>query len=150
MQPELPAGSKPDSNPYGHTFYVIDKHPYPEDHPYNRHVIGSLEDLKITKSFLLKSNARAYEKTGAKLKILDNISKYGWSYDYLKERQQPVKNMTIPQIKHLAQKYLDANRIIWLMAGDAKTQMPRMKELGFEVFSITPKGFGSDSYRNLG
>ena len=35
-----------DNNPYGHTSYVIDKNFYPEDHPYNWQVIGSLEDLQ--------------------------------------------------------------------------------------------------------
>ncbi|MDH3492721.1 MAG: insulinase family protein, partial [Acidobacteriota bacterium] len=35
-----------DNNPYGHNFYVIDKALYPEDHPYNWQVIGSLEDLQ--------------------------------------------------------------------------------------------------------
>ena len=35
-----------DNNPYGHTTYVIDRALYPEDHPYNWQVIGSLEDLQ--------------------------------------------------------------------------------------------------------
>ena len=35
-----------DNNPYGHTQYVIDQALYPEDHPYNWQVIGSLEDLQ--------------------------------------------------------------------------------------------------------
>ncbi|MEL6922577.1 MAG: pitrilysin family protein [Bacteroidota bacterium] len=35
-----------DNQPYGHTGYVIDKALYPEDHPYNWQVIGSLEDLQ--------------------------------------------------------------------------------------------------------
>ena len=35
-----------DNRPYGHTNYVINKLLYPEDHPYNWQVIGSLEDLK--------------------------------------------------------------------------------------------------------
>ncbi len=35
-----------DNQPYGHTNYVIDKNLYPEDHPYNWQVIGSLEDLE--------------------------------------------------------------------------------------------------------
>ncbi|MEL7016233.1 MAG: pitrilysin family protein [Pseudomonadota bacterium] len=34
-----------DNQPYGHNFYVIRKALYPEDHPYNWQVIGSLEDL---------------------------------------------------------------------------------------------------------
>src|SRR5690554_2834012 len=35
-----------DNNPYGHTRWVIDKHLYPEVHPYNWQVIGELEDLQ--------------------------------------------------------------------------------------------------------
>ncbi|MDQ4121263.1 MAG: insulinase family protein [Acidobacteriota bacterium] len=91
----------------------------------------SEQDLETTKSFLIKSNARAFETAGAKLNMLDSISKYGWKYDYVKEREQIVKNMTLQQIKDLAQKYVDANKMIWLVVGDAKTQLPRLKELGF-------------------
>jgi zinc protease len=35
-----------DNNPYGHTGWVIDKHIYPEGHPYNWQVIGELVDLQ--------------------------------------------------------------------------------------------------------
>ncbi|RZK51730.1 MAG: insulinase family protein, partial [Pedobacter sp.] len=35
-----------DNNPYGHTYYVINKQLYPANHPYNWQVIGSLEDLQ--------------------------------------------------------------------------------------------------------
>ncbi len=34
-----------DNQPFGHNFYVINKAMYPEDHPYNWDVIGSLADL---------------------------------------------------------------------------------------------------------
>jgi zinc protease len=34
-----------DNRPYGHTNYVINKLLYPEEHPYNWEVIGSMEDL---------------------------------------------------------------------------------------------------------
>jgi zinc protease len=91
----------------------------------------SANDLETTKSFLIKSNARAFETAGAKLNMLENISKYGWKYDYVKERENIVKNMTVEQIRDLAQKYLNADKMIWFIAGDAKTQLPRLKELGF-------------------
>ncbi|GGX10610.1 M16 family metallopeptidase [Undibacterium macrobrachii] len=87
-------------------------------------------DLETTKSFLIKSNARAFETASAKLGMLDNISKYGWTANYVKEREQIVKTMTVDQIKALSQRYLDPNKMIWLVVGDAKTQLPRMKELG--------------------
>ena len=35
-----------DNAPYGHESYVVDKAMYPEGHPYNWQVIGSLEDLQ--------------------------------------------------------------------------------------------------------
>ncbi|MGB6229419.1 MAG: pitrilysin family protein [Litorimonas sp.] len=35
-----------DNQPYGHNWYVIGKALYPEGHPYNHQVIGSLEDLE--------------------------------------------------------------------------------------------------------
>lgn len=88
-------------------------------------------DLETTKSFLIKSNARAFETAGAKLNLLDNISKYGWDYDYVKKRENIVKAMTVAEIKKLSEKYLDSGKMIWLFVGDAKTQLPRLKELGF-------------------
>ena len=65
-----------------------------------------------------------------KLGMLENLSKYGWSPDYVKQRESIVKNMTVDQIKNMAKKYLDTSKMIWLVVGDAKTQLPRMKELG--------------------
>ncbi|CAM3813524.1 M16 family metallopeptidase [Litorimonas haliclonae] len=48
-----------DNQPYGHNLYVIGKAIYPEGHPYNHQVIGSLEDLENatledTKEFFAK------------------------------------------------------------------------------------------------
>jgi zinc protease len=98
-----------------------------QDYPKN----FSDNDLATTKSFLIKSNARAFETAGAKLGMLENISKYGWKYDYVKGREKIVNDMTVARIKELSQKYLDTNKMIWLVVGDAKTQLPRLKELGF-------------------
>ena len=91
----------------------------------------SANDLETTKSFLIKSNARAFETAGAKLNMLENISKYGWKYDYVKDRENIVKAMTVEQIRDLSARYLNADKMIWFIAGDAKTQLPRLKELGF-------------------
>jgi zinc protease len=89
------------------------------------------KDLETTKSFLIKSNARAFETAGAKLRMLSNIANYGWESDYVKEREAIVNNMTKAQIAELAKKYADPNKMIWFVVGDAETQLDRMKELGF-------------------
>ncbi len=63
--------------------------------------------------------------------MLDNMSKFGWAANYVQEREQVVKAMTLPKIKALSQQYLDPAKMVWLVVGDAKTQLPRLKELGF-------------------
>ncbi|MEX2479070.1 MAG: pitrilysin family protein [Gracilimonas sp.] len=89
------------------------------------------EDLENTKSFLLKSNARRFETLGSKLNLLSNISAYGWSPDYIKEREEIVKNMTKEEIQELAREYANPDKMIWLIVGDAETQMDRLEQLGF-------------------
>lgn len=91
----------------------------------------SEKDLKTTKGFLIKSNARAFETMRAKLRMLENISNYGLKPDYVKDREKIVNEMTIDRIKELSNQYLDPNKMIWLVVGDAKTQLKRMEKLGF-------------------
>ena len=63
--------------------------------------------------------------------MLSNISAYGWNADYIKDREKVVKNMTKERISALANQYVNPNKMIWLIVGDAATQLERMKELGF-------------------
>jgi len=104
----------------------------------------SPDDLATTKSFLTKSNARAFETAGAKLNLLDNIMKYNWNPNYILDRQKIVKEMTVEKIRSLSNKYLDANKMIWLVVGDAKTQLEPLKKLGFGdpvLLNPAAKGF---------
>ena len=89
------------------------------------------KDLATSKGFLIKSNTRAFETMGAKLRMLQNISNYGLKADYMSDREKIVNNMTIERIQELANKYVDPNKMIWFVAGDAKTQLKRMEQLGF-------------------
>lgn len=89
------------------------------------------DDLSTTKSFLLKSNARSFETMSAKLGILQKISSYGWSPDYIKERENIVENITQEDIQKLAEKYIQPDKMIWLIVGDAKSQLHKLEELGF-------------------
>ena len=92
----------------------------------------SEKDLQTSKGYLIKSNARAFETSRAKLRILSNISNYDWDVDYIKKRENFVENVTISSIKELANKYINPNKMIWLVVGDAATQLERMKGLGCE------------------
>ena len=91
----------------------------------------SENDLLTTKSYLIKSNARAFETANAKLNMLSNISDYDLDVDFIEKREEIVNDMTIEKIKFYSEKYVDPNKMIWLIVGDAKTQLNRLKKLGF-------------------
>ena len=91
----------------------------------------STEDLDVTKGYTIKSTARAFETLGAKLSMLSNISNYGLADDYAKQREAIVKNMTVEDVKSLIDQYIKPNQMIYLIIGDAATQLDRLEELGF-------------------
>jgi zinc protease len=88
------------------------------------------EDLQFTKDALIKSNTRNFETLGALLGMLNDIAMYGYPDDYIKQQEEFVKNLTAEQHKELAQKYIDPGRMIYLVVGDAATQMKPLEELG--------------------
>jgi zinc protease len=91
----------------------------------------SEKDLETTKGFLIKSNARRFETMRAKLNMLQNMSNYNLTADYVKDREKIVNEMTIEKIQELAKKYINPNKMIWLFVGDAESQLDRLNELGF-------------------
>lgn len=91
----------------------------------------SEQDLETTRSFLTKSNARVFETARAKLNLLENMSEFGWKADYVKEREAIVRGMSQQKITQLADQYLQPDRMIWLVVGDAATQLKQMEELGY-------------------
>ena len=88
-------------------------------------------DLEVTKGYLIKSNARAFETLSAKLEMLYDISNYNYADDYAKQQENIVKNSTIDAIKKLSEKYLDADKMIYLVVGDAETQLKKLEQIGF-------------------
>jgi zinc protease len=89
------------------------------------------EDLQFTKDALIKSNARNFETLGALLGILNNIAMYGYPDDYIKQHEEFVKDLTLEQHKELAQKYIDPDRMVYLVVGDAASQRKTLDKLGF-------------------
>jgi len=87
-------------------------------------------DLEFTKNALIRSNARAFETIGALRGMLDNIATYNLPFNYVKERENFVRNYTFEQHKELAQKYIKPNTMTYLIVGDARTQLEPLKRLG--------------------
>jgi len=91
----------------------------------------SEEDLIFTKNSLNKSNARDFETLRAKLRMLQEISMYDLPFDYVREQEVIVRDMTLEEHKALAEKYIDPGRMYYVIAGDAATQMEALVDIGF-------------------
>jgi zinc protease len=88
------------------------------------------KDFDFTKNALIKSNARAFETLNALLGMLNNIAAYDLPFDYVKQREDLVRNMSIEEHKELAREYIDPNVMTYVVVGDAKTQLGQLKQLG--------------------
>ena len=88
------------------------------------------EDLEFTKNALVKSNARRFETLGNLLGMLNSIANYDLPVDYIKKRENIARNMTFKRHKELAQRYINPDRMIYLVVSDAATQMKSLAQLG--------------------
>ena len=58
------------------------------------------DDLEATQSYLVRSNARAFETLRSKIGMLEKISTLGFPLDYVVERERVVDNMTLEACGH--------------------------------------------------
>ncbi|MGO4910794.1 M16 family metallopeptidase [Leeuwenhoekiella sp. W20_SRS_FM14] len=91
------------------------------------------KDLEITKGYFLKSGARNFETPSAKLGYLDEIATLNFKPDYILKQQETIKNITLSEIKALAKEYVDPSKLIYVIVGDAKTQLKKVQDMGLEV-----------------
>jgi zinc protease len=88
------------------------------------------DDLDLTRGFLVRSTAGAFESLGAKLGLLNDLSAYGFAPDYPLTRTAALEGMTVAQMQRLATRQLNPREMVWLVVGDAATQLPRLEALG--------------------
>lgn len=86
-------------------------------------------DLAVAKGFLTKSRAFAFESPDAKLAMLAAIGDYGLPLDYPARDAKTVDAMTVERIRALAGRYMAADRLTYVIVGDAKTQRDRLSAL---------------------
>ena len=91
------------------------------------------EELAFTKGALIQGNARRFETLGALRSMLTTIGTYGLPFDYIKDREQVVQDMTLERHRELANMYINPQQLIYLIVGDAETQFERLEELGLGV-----------------
>ncbi len=99
----------------------------------------SAEDLEFTKNALIKSNARRFETQWSLLGMLQDMNAYDLPKNYIEGEEDIVGNMTLEQHQALANKYLDASKMAYVVVGDAATQYAQFKNMGFDEVKLLDK-----------
>jgi zinc protease len=87
-------------------------------------------NLEFTKNALLKSNTRRFETLNSLLGMLSSIGKYDLPADYILQEEEIVRTMSQDRLKALAEKYMVPDRMVYLIVGDAATQLKDIEKAG--------------------
>ena len=91
----------------------------------------SEDELQFIKDCMIRSNALRFETNEALVSMLSYIGKYGFSDDWVKKEEDVIRGMTIDQHKAITEKYFNPDRMIYVVVGDATTQMKPLETIGF-------------------
>ncbi|KAA1244676.1 pitrilysin family protein [Aquimarina sp. RZ0] len=96
--------------------------------------------VETTKTKILKSSTLAYEGLRDKLNILREMSKYNKSASFIEEDQKEMVRMTEQDFKAIISKYIQENKMIYVVVGDKETQLEEVKKLKKEVIELDIHG----------
>jgi zinc protease len=71
--------------------------------------------------------------------MLQEMSTYGLSPDYIEGEEATVRNMTLATHKALANKHLDPSKMAFLIVGDAERQYVQFKDMDFDEVLLLDK-----------
>lgn len=91
------------------------------------------EELAFMRNAINQKDALKYETPGSKLSFLAQILEHNLSADFVKQRNEIVKNISKEEINALAQKHLNIKEMLMVVVGDAKILKPQLEALGYEV-----------------
>jgi zinc protease len=80
---------------------------------------------------MIRSNALRFETNDALASMLSYIGKYGFSDDYIRKEEAVIKSMTVEEHEAVTEKYINPDRMIFVVVGDAATQMKPLESVGF-------------------
>ncbi|NVK55171.1 MAG: insulinase family protein [Alteromonadaceae bacterium] len=88
-------------------------------------------DLDVAKNMVIKANARRFETLNSLLGMLENISRFELADDYIAQQQDFVQSASLEDIHKVINTHLNEQNMIYLVVGDAATQLERIEELGY-------------------
>jgi len=88
-------------------------------------------DLAKTKNVFTKRNARHYETLDELVLLLEQVSEFELEPNFLEKQQQILNDLTVEEVRSIFRKYANEKQFIYVVAGDARTQLERLKNFGY-------------------
>lgn len=99
------------------------------------------QTLDKTRDAMFRENAAAFEMPDARLDILEAIAAYELPAGFMKTQEQMLRDMTPEQAQECIRKWLNYDRMFYVVVGDAETQLDRVKKAGWgEVIVVNKEG----------
>jgi zinc protease len=89
------------------------------------------DDLSVARNMTIKSNSRRFETLNSLLSMLETISRFDKPKNYIEQEQNFVINAKLIDLHNAIETFLDEQEMIYLVVGDAASQLERMKDLGY-------------------
>ncbi|MCP4273081.1 MAG: insulinase family protein [Gammaproteobacteria bacterium] len=89
------------------------------------------KDLDVAKNMTIKGNSRRFETLRQLLGMLQTMSQFDLPSNYIEQQQDYVQKVTLEDVHNNIVKHLNEQQMIYLVVGDAETQLSRMKDLGY-------------------
>jgi zinc protease len=88
------------------------------------------EELETTRNATIRANAGKFETINSLMQMLQEISTYNLPVDYIKQEELNAGKITLEEAKALYARYIQPDKMVYVVVGDARTQFDRLKEAG--------------------
>ena len=89
------------------------------------------EDLELTKNKLIKQNALRFERLGSLINMVEIMSQFDLPDTYIQNQQDILSSLTLEEARSIAKSRFNVNKMYFVIAGDAETQLKRIEQLGY-------------------
>ncbi len=91
------------------------------------------EELSFLRQSVIQRDALKYETPRAKLNFFAQILEYDLTPDFVKQRAEIAKHISMEEINKLAKKHLKLKEMLIVVVGDSKALKPQLQALGYKV-----------------
>jgi zinc protease len=98
------------------------------------------KEVAFTRNSFMTRDALKYETNSQKAGFLAQIQEYNLMPDFLKQQQGIIERMTVEQMTGLANRFLEPDKMIIVVVGDAKSIRPGLEGLGYPVVELDKDG----------